>query len=440
MFAAGTREASGVKIPLRKTDIATETPGPRRVLVVDDSRLDRRILRAPLERWGYEVTEAASAEAALALCRESDFDFVLSDWVMPGMSGPDFCRAFRALPRQGYGYFILFTVRNATSDAAEGLDAGADDFLSKPLDADELRARLQAGARLLDMQRDVSEKNRLLSDALAELQQVHGALDRDIAEARKIQQSLVGKRQIEFGPASIALMLHPSGHVGGDLVGWLPLSPSRIAIYAVDVSGHGVASAMMAARLAGILGGASGRGDVALALAETGGSARILPPEEVVARLNRMVLDLMQVEQYFTCIWCDADLATGRVALVQAGHPHPLVLRTDGRVERVGEGGLPVGLVPDARHVRITIDLAPGDRLFLMSDGLLDTRGGDSVALGEEGLIALVRRNRALTGGAFLDALMWDLERLSGARGAQASAGDDISGVLFTWHGGDGDW
>jgi sigma-B regulation protein RsbU (phosphoserine phosphatase) len=430
-----------VKQPLRHTDIRTDQPALRRVLVVDDSRLDRRILRAPLERWGYEVTEAASAEAALALCRQGEFDFVLSDWVMPGMSGPDFCRAFRALPREAYGYFILLTVRSETSDAAEGLDAGADDFLSKPLDADELRARLQAGARLLEMQRDVNEKNRLLSDALSELQEVHDALDRDIAEARKLQQSLVGNRQAEFGQASIALMLHPSGHVGGDLVGWMPLSDRRVAFYAIDVSGHGVASAMMAARLAGILGGASGRGEVALALTDAAPDRRILSPEAVLARLNRMVIDVMEVEQYFTCVWCDADLETGEVAIVQAGHPHPLLLRADGRVERVGQGGLPVGLDDDATHEAVRLRLNPGDRLFLMSDGLLDVTGRDGVTLGEEGLIALARRNRALTGGAFLDALMWDVERLGGGsrdggrRGGARAVEDDISGVLYCWHG-----
>lgn len=432
-----------MKHPRRKTDTQTDHPALRRVLVVDDSRLDRRILRAPLERWGYEVTEAASAEAALALCRQGEFDFVLSDWVMPGMSGPDFCRAFRALPREGYGYFILLTVRNQTSDAAEGLDAGADDFLSKPLDADELRARLQAGARLLEMQRDVSEKNRLLSDALTELQEVHDALDRDIAAARKLQQSLVGNRQAELGNASIALMLHPSGHVGGDLVGWLPLSRERIAFYAIDVSGHGVASAMMAARLAGILGGTAGQGIGTLALAENGPETRILPPEAVIARLNRLVIEVMEVEQYFTCVWCDADLGTGEVALVQAGHPHPLLLHADGGVERLGQGGLPVGLVADAAHEPVRLRLRPGDRLFLMSDGLIDVTGRDGGVLGEEGLIALARRNRALTGGAFLDALMWDVERLGGSRGADGAprrgsprgGDDDISGVLFCWHG-----
>ncbi len=236
-------------------------------------------------------------------------------------------------------------------------------------------------------------------------------------------------------------MLHPSGHVGGDLVGWMPLSDRRVAFYAIDVSGHGVASAMMAARLAGILGGASGRGEVALALTDAAPDRRILPPEAVVARLNRMVIDVMEVEQYFTCVWCDADLETGEVAIVQAGHPHPLLLRADGRVERVGQGGLPVGLVDDATHEAVRLRLNPGDRLFLMSDGLLDVTGRDGVTLGEEGLIALARRNRALTGGAFLDALMWDVERLGGGsreggrRGGARAVEDDISGVLYCWHG-----
>ncbi|MFN3294596.1 MAG: PleD family two-component system response regulator [Gemmobacter sp.] len=145
-----------------------ETEQPRRrALVVDDSRAQRLLLRVALARWGYDVTEAASADAALDLCRSTAFDIVLSDWVMPGLSGPEFCRAFRALPREGYGYFILLTSKSDKDEVAEGLDAGADDFLSKPVDPGELRARMQAGERLLSMQRELQDKNRLLGAALA---------------------------------------------------------------------------------------------------------------------------------------------------------------------------------------------------------------------------------------------------------------------------------
>ncbi len=402
---------------------------PLRVLVVDDNRMARHILRAPLERWGYQVAEAPSAEAALALCGGSVFDIVLSDWMMPGLSGPEFCRAFRALPGRSYGYFILCTAKSGKEDLAQGLDSGADDFLSKPVDPAELRARIQAGARLLAVHRELDDKNRLLRATIDELQGVYDALDRDIAEARKLQLGLVRDRSRDFGTASVALMLRPSGHIGGDLVGYFPLGRDRLAFYAIDVAGHGVASAVMAARLAGMLAGASPEGNVALDIADEGLPA--LPPEMVAARLNRIVIDVMQVEQYFTCIFGEADMRSGRVRLVQAGHPHPLVLRADGRVEPVGEGGLPVGLVPGARHEAVEVALNPGDRLFMMSDGLTECMGPGGIELGQDGLSRLVEDNRALGGGAFLDALMWDLERHAGG----GEFADDVSAILYEFHG-----
>lgn len=400
------------------------------VLVVDDSRSQRRILLASLKRWGYVVTEAASGVEALALCRHTDFDIVLSDWMMPGMSGLDLCRAFRDLPRQSYGYFILLTSKSGKDEVARGLDVGADDFLSKPVSPDELRARMQAGERLLGMQRELTEKNRLLGATLDELQGLYDSLDRDLIEARKLQQSLVRDRQHDFGSACISLLLRPSGHVGGDLVGYFPLPLGRIAFFAIDVSGHGVASAMMAARLAGMLSGASRDGNVALAISEEH-PLHAWPPETVAQRLNDLVLDVMRVDQYFTCIYAEADPVSGHVRMVQAGHPHPYVLRADGSSDRLGAGGLPVGLVAGARYDRLEVTLNPGDRLFLMSDGLSECRDLAGAELGEDGVIAHALKNRGLSGGAFLDALLWDVEAYAG-RGDMA---DDISAVLYEYRG-----
>jgi phosphoserine phosphatase RsbU/P len=403
-----------------------------RVLVVDDSRAQRMLLRVSLSRWGYEVSEADSGDAALAMCRDRHFDIVLSDWVMPGLSGPDFCRAFRALPDDRYGYFILLTSKSEKDEVASGLDAGADDFLSKPVNPAELRARMQAGERLLSMQHELQAKNAQLAVALAELQDVYDSLDRDLIEARKLQQSLVRDRHRDFGAAAVSLMLRPSGHVGGDLVGYFPLAPTRLAFFSIDVSGHGVASAMMAARLAGMLSSSAPDGNIALVMGG-GGPVDAWPPEIVAARLNRMVLEVMQVDQYFTCVYADADLASGRIALVQAGHPHPLLLTADGRVLPVGEGGLPVGLIEAASWTRIDLHLQPQDRLFLMTDGLTECRDAAGAELGETGLAELVRRNLPLTGEAFLDAMQWDLERY--ATGTDFA--DDISAVLFEWRGSD---
>lgn len=404
----------------------------RRVLVVDDSRAQRLLLRVSLARWGYDVAEAGSGDAALEMCRAGSFDVVLSDWVMPGLSGPDFCRAFRALPGDSYGYFILLTSKSEKDEVASGLDAGADDFLSKPVNPAELRARMQAGERLLEMQRELHDKNRLLGAALTELQGVYDSLDRDLIEARKLQQSLVRDRHRDFGSAAVSLMLRPSGHVGGDLVGYFQLNPRRLAFFSVDVSGHGVASAMMAARLAGMLSASAPDANIALVVGANG-PVDAWPPEIVAARLNRMVLEVMQVDQYFTCVYADADLETGRVALVQAGHPHPMLLTGDGRVQVLGEGGLPIGLVPGGAWDRLDLQMQPGDRLFLMTDGLTECRNVLGAELGEDGLTDMVHRNISLGGEAFLDALQWDLERFAGS----GDFADDVSAVLFDWRGSD---
>ena len=127
---------------------------PERVLLVDDSSLQRKILSASLERWGFDVVEAESGEHAVALCQNFLPDVVICDWVMTGMTGLQFCEEFRRLTRDQYGYFILLTSKAEKAEVAEGLQSGADDFLTKPVNSHELRARIAAGQRILAMQRE----------------------------------------------------------------------------------------------------------------------------------------------------------------------------------------------------------------------------------------------------------------------------------------------
>ncbi|MDH5453346.1 MAG: response regulator, partial [Paracoccaceae bacterium] len=164
------------------------------VMVVDDSRVQRRILGSQLSRAGYRVIEAATADEALELCKRTPPDLVISDWMMPGMSGLEFCKALRDVQSENYIYFILLTSKTETAEIARGLDGGADDFLTKPVNGDELRARIAAGERILRMERELTDKNRLLSSTLSELQGLYDSVDRDLMEARKLQQSLVRER------------------------------------------------------------------------------------------------------------------------------------------------------------------------------------------------------------------------------------------------------
>ena len=404
----------------------------RKVLIVDDSRLQRRILAASLKKWGFEVIEADSGDEAIAICQTDLPDLVLSDWVMPGMSGLEFCHAFRALGHDRYSYFILLTSKSEKQEVARGLDAGADDFLIKPLEADELRARISAGARILDMQRELSEKNSMIESALAELRQVHDAIDKDLIQARKIQESLVPDLTRRFGNSQVSLLLKPCGHIGGDLVGMFSPGVNRLGFYSIDVSGHGITSAMMTARLGGYLSSTHFDQNVAMEKRFNKFYA-LLPPEEVAALLNSRLMADAGVEEYFTMVYAIIDLRNGHLKMVQAGHPHPLLLRHDGSTEFLGEGGLPIGLLPDVPFHQTETYMQPGDKLLLYSDGFTECRLTDGSLLDEDGLRRMaVDCIEDRSGPEFLDDMFW---RLTQAMAPGEGMEDDVSAVFFEYGG-----
>lgn len=404
----------------------------RKVLIVGDSRAQRRLLSMMLARAGYRVAEATSAGIALEICRDDPPDLVVSDWLMPGMTGLELCRAVRALPGRRYVYFILMTSRSEKAEVAHGLDCGADDLLTKPVDAGELRARLAAGERILRMERELSEKNRLIRATLEELQAAKAMLDADLEQARKIQQSLVPERTRRFGRSEVNLLFEPCGQVGGDLVGAFSPGHGTLGLYAIDVSGHGITSALMAARLSGYL--SAEFLDQNLAVMRRFERFHALrPPAEVARLLNERLAADKGVEEYFTMAYATVDLRSGRVRLVQAGHPYPLIVRARGGCEFLGEGGLPIGLLPDAAFEEVETRLAPGDRLLLHSDGFVEAALPGGRQLGDEGLRTLAARVApAASGREFLDDLYWHLKQETGPG---RPAEDDISAALFDYRG-----
>lgn len=404
-------------------------PQGRRIMVVDDSRVQRRILESQLVRSGHHVIQAETAEQALRLAESEPPDLVISDWMMGGMSGIELCQAIRRLVSDRYVYFILLTSKAEKEEIVLGLEKGADDFLIKPITGDELRARILAGDRILRMERELTEKNRLVSRAFDELRRMHDMINRDLAEARKLQQSLLRETHRDFGAGEVTLMLRPAGHVGGDLVGFFTIDSDRVGLFSIDVSGHGITSALMTARLAGFFHGVASDGNVAMTRMPDG-TIQPRPPAEVAARLNAILLEEIRTDIYFTMVYAIVDLSRGRVRLVQAGHPHPMIQRPDGSVRPIGAGGLPIGLIPDGAWQDVTLQMQPDDRLLIVSDGITEAENRSHVQLGDDGLAALMQDTRGLKGQAMLDALMRGVVRHAGAEPA-----DDVSAILFDYRG-----
>ncbi len=410
-----------------------ESPGRstgaiKRVLIVDDSRLQLKIMSSMLKRWGFEVLEAQSGHEAVDIIAETPPDLVLSDWMMPGMNGLELCRAFRSAQTDGYGYFILLTSKSEKGDVAEGLDAGADDFLTKPVNAHELRARINAGERVVFMERQLSEKNREVSDALDELREIHQAIDNDLRQARTIQQSLVPERVCEVATSRVSLLLHPCGHVGGDLVGMFRPGYDRLGLYSIDVSGHGITSAMVTARVAGYLSSTFPEQNIALeqrfdrfyAMREPSLTARML---------NQRLAADPGVEEYLTMGYVAADLATGRIRLVQAGHSPALLLRANGESEFIGDGGLPIGLVDDVSYDQHEFRMRSGDLLLLYSDGFTEAVMNSGEMLGEEGLAEMFKESAANgSGPELMEDMFW---RLTSKMENSDKLGDDVSAALL---------
>ena len=207
------------------------------VLIVEDSLVYRRLLSRMLTQWGYIVSEAENGVDALAILENQPVSLVISDWEMPEMNGLTLCREIRRRQFGRYVYLILLTAREDPGDLTQGFEAGADDFLSKPVEQSELRARLHAGARILSLEADLAARNARLSEALRQIEQ-------DLELAARIQQSVLPAHQLRHQGFFSDWIFLPSAWVSGDIFNVFPLG-DRLGFYCVDVSGHGVGAAMM---------------------------------------------------------------------------------------------------------------------------------------------------------------------------------------------------
>ena len=148
-----------------------------KVLIAEDDPVSRRLLQAALVKWGYEVTVTGNGREAWEALRNPDAPSLLVlDWLMPEMDGVEVCREARKPEALKSSYIILLTSRGSKEDIVQGLEAGADDYVTKPFDHGELRARVQVGSRVVQLQSALADRVNELEEAMANVKQLQGLL------------------------------------------------------------------------------------------------------------------------------------------------------------------------------------------------------------------------------------------------------------------------
>jgi sigma-B regulation protein RsbU (phosphoserine phosphatase) len=147
-----------------------------RALIADDDPVNAAALAGSLRRWDFDVRVAGDGTEAWALCEEFRPSLAILDWMMPGVDGIELCHRIRQAPEHAHMYLLLLTARDSRVDVVAGLDAGADDYLVKPFDAEELRARVHTGLRIASLQQRLAEQVAVLQDAIANVKQLKGLL------------------------------------------------------------------------------------------------------------------------------------------------------------------------------------------------------------------------------------------------------------------------
>lgn len=385
------------------------------ILIVEDARDQRMILSVVLKKQGHRVFEASDGVEALnMLASHPHIRIVISDWMMPNMDGIELCEAIRSSQIGYYVYFMLLTGKSDRQAMLEGINRGADDFINKPVDFDELSARLNAGIRIIELKAALENKIQTIEKDLESAAETQARL---LSEPAKIHN-------VEFN-----WYFKPSRILGGDMFGYQPLDSEIISFYQLDVAGHGIPSALFSFSLNNTL-REGGRGSIIKQSLSEPPYYRVNDPDQVLVSLNEQFQAQPEAMHYFTIAYGIINSRTGAVTMAQAGHPPSLWLKSSsGAVEKITCSGVPIGMMPSMTYENVTVQLQPGDRLFLYSDGVTECENSEGAMFGEARLVALLEDTFSDSIEAVIGRVEQDIINWTGADVFE----DDVTYLILEW-------
>jgi sigma-B regulation protein RsbU (phosphoserine phosphatase) len=342
-----------------------------KILIVDDDSSIQILLERTLTRQGYEVLLAQDGQAGLLAAQANRPSLIICDWLMPGMDGLEVCRAVKSNPDLATTFFVLLTSMGSVADRVKGLDAGADDFLCKPIEMNELIARVRAGLRLHQLSHDLQAQKLLLETELAEAADYVGSI---------LPEPLF-HRDVEIYGHFI-----PSRQLGGDGFDYFFLDGDRLVFYLLDVSGHGLGAALPAISIVNLL--------------RTQGLSGVdySRPEAILTELNNSFPMTFRNDKYFTIWYGVFDFKRRILTYASAGHPPAILLCPDDcqwQEIELKTRGFPVGMFAEAEYTSQTCSIVPSSSLYLFSDGLYEIVQASGTILGLPSLIERLKHYRS---------------------------------------------
>ena len=377
-------------MPQPKHELAASTSStvpPATILVVDDSPVNLQVLVRTLDETGHRILAATTGKSALEIALRTHPDLILLDVMMPGIDGFEVCRAIKENPATRDIVIIFLSALGEVEDRVFGLQLGAADYITKPIQAEEVLARVANHLAVRRLERQLRESR--------------DQLDHELARAADMQRLILPQSLPQVADLSFAAHYETSRHVGGDYYDVVSLPDKRLGILIVDVSGHGAPSAIVMAMIRAAFHSLPNPG---------------VDPPSVLQFINRHFKFLWGSSILATAVYTVVDPQQRRMRMACAGHPLPLLLHQDAVSQLDCDASLPLLLmdlpdIPCYEH-----PLENGDQVLFYTDGIIECEDTDGNMYETGRLMEAFHASRHSSPQQVLNSLVTGIERFSGGK------------------------
>jgi sigma-B regulation protein RsbU (phosphoserine phosphatase) len=361
-------------------------------LIADDQPDILAALRLLLKSEGYQTETVTSPTAALDAIRRHDFDLVLMDLnyardTTSGQEGLDLLARIRDIDQTLP--VVVMTAWGSIELAVEAIRGGSGDFIQKPWENSHL---LRVIRKQLELGRDLRRKQQMESS-------LEKTRERELIEAREIQERLLPRGIPQINGCQISAVWQPAREVSGDYFDILKFTDHSAALCIADVMGKGMPAALLMSNI-----------QAAVKSLATAG----MPPDRLCAQVNRLICSNVDPGKFITFFYGVVNTKQRRLVYANAGHNAPILIRRNGRTTSLTKGGPLLGISPAFGYKLGSVDLMPGDRLILFTDGISEAINLEGEEFGDDRLLDLIHSSKALRASKLQQEIMTGVAEFSG--------------------------